>query len=100
MFKQISHYEIIKKLEEGGFGTTYLAVDTHLPDRPKRVVKHLKIQNTEAKRLFEKEAKVLYNLQHPQIPRLHAYFEEGGYGVVSAIGIILGYGKFLLGFFV
>ena len=77
-----SHYEIIKKLGEGGFGATYLAQDTHLPDRPYRVVKHLKNQNTtvftEAKRLFEREAKILYGLKHPQIPRLYAYFEEKG----------------------
>ena len=82
MQQSILHYEIIEKLGEGGFGTTYLAVDTHLPARPRRVVKHLKSQNTtiltQAKRLFEQEANILYNLEHPQIPRLYAYFEEGG----------------------
>ncbi|MBC6418915.1 MAG: protein kinase [Prochloron sp. SP5CPC1] len=78
MIKLISHYEIVQKLGEGGFGATYLAVDTHLPHRPHRVVKHLKNVTREGKRLFEKEAEVLCGLQHPQIPRLHAYFEEKG----------------------
>ena len=57
MVKEISHYEIIRELEEGGFETTY------------RVVKHLRNQNTT---VFT-EAKT-----HPQIPRLYAYFEEKG----------------------
>ena len=32
------HYEILKSLEEGGFGKTFLAKDIHLPDQPLRVV--------------------------------------------------------------
>ncbi|MBI4851899.1 MAG: protein kinase [Acidobacteria bacterium] len=34
--------------------------------------------NEQAERLFEREAKVLLDLQHSGIPKLHAYFVEGG----------------------
>jgi serine/threonine-protein kinase len=36
-----NHYNIIKELGEGGFGKTFLAEDTHLPSRPKCVIKQL-----------------------------------------------------------
>jgi serine/threonine protein kinase/Flp pilus assembly protein TadD len=55
----------------------------HLPDHPHCVVKQLKPQVTDAsslqtaRRLFDTEAKVLYQLgSHDQIPRLMAHFEE------------------------
>lgn len=35
-------YQIIKPLEEGGFGITYLAEDTHRPSRRRCVIKQLK----------------------------------------------------------
>ncbi|MDJ0715914.1 MAG: serine/threonine-protein kinase [Prochloraceae cyanobacterium] len=76
-------YKIIGKLGEGGFGETFIAVDMHLPDRPKCVVKQLKPQINDsqtwkiAKRLFDQEAQVLYRLgKHGQIPQLLAHFEE------------------------
>lgn len=76
-------YEIIRHLGGGGFGTTFIAEDKHLPGNHRCVVKHLKPQATDpvtlqtARRLFDTEAQVLYKLgTHEQIPQLFAYFEE------------------------
>jgi eukaryotic-like serine/threonine-protein kinase len=76
-------YEIIGKLGEGAFGTTYLAIDLKLPDKDQCVVKHFSPRSTDpntlhhARRLFETEAKVLNRLgSHDRIPRLLAHFEE------------------------
>lgn len=77
-------YQIIRHLGGGGFGTTFIAVDKHLPGNPQCVVKQLKPKTGEdpvvwkaARRLFNQEAEVLYLLaKHPQIPGLFAHFEE------------------------
>lgn len=74
------HYQVTKKLGEGGFGETYLAVDTSRFNIP-CVVKRLKPQNQSTfkwvQQAFEKEAKTLGVLgKHPQIPELLAYFQE------------------------
>ena len=76
-------YQIIHKLGAGGFGRTFLAEDLHLPGHPQCVVKQLKPQTSEpetlamARRLFDTEAEVLYQLgNHDQIPRLLAHFED------------------------
>ena len=78
-------YKIISELGKGGFGTTYLAVDLDLPNHSQCVVKQLAPSDPRpevfqvAKTLFEKEAITLQRLgEHNQIPRLFAYFEEGG----------------------
>lgn len=73
------HYRVISILGQGGFGRTYLAVDTH------RFQEHCVLkefapqaQGTEtlnkAQELFEREANVLYRLKHPQIPRFLEMF--------------------------
>ena len=76
-------YKIISQLGAGGFGQTFLAQDLHLPGHPQCVVKQLKPQSTDAnsletaRRLFDIEAQVLYELgNHDQIPRLLAHFED------------------------
>lgn len=76
-------YRIITQLGQGGFGTTFLAEDKHLPGNHRCVVKQLKPQATDpvslqtARRLFDTEAKVLHQLgTYDQIPQLFAYFEE------------------------
>jgi serine/threonine protein kinase/Tfp pilus assembly protein PilF len=76
-------YKIISQLGAGGFGRTFLAEDLHLPGHPQCVVKQLKPQTSEpetlamARRLFDTEAEVLYQLgSHDQIPRLLAHFED------------------------
>ncbi|MEA5569658.1 tetratricopeptide repeat protein [Calothrix sp. UHCC 0171] len=76
-------YQIISNLGGGGFGETYVACDTQLPGTPQCVVKKLKPQSHDphtlqtARRLFDTEAQVLYQLGNYQyIPQLLAYFEE------------------------
>ncbi len=76
-------YQIIKVLERGGFGQTFLARDTKRPGNPICVVKQLKPSFSDpellnkARELFNREAETLQKLgEHGQIPRLLAYFEE------------------------
>ena len=76
-------YKLISQLGVGGFGQTFLAQDLHLPDCPRCVVKRLMAKTNEpknlqtARRLFNTEARVLYQLgNHDQIPSLFAHFEE------------------------
>ncbi|MBL8959853.1 MAG: serine/threonine protein kinase [Gemmatimonadetes bacterium] len=75
-----TRYEIVERLGSGGFGSTFRARDRSRFDAD-CVVKELlsaRQENDTARRLFEREARVLLELRHPQIPTLHAYFEEGG----------------------
>lgn len=67
-------YRIIRELGRGGFGYTYLAEDINRFNEL-CVLKEFFPQVTgdaalhKAKQLFEREAGVLYQLNHPQIPR-------------------------------
>ncbi len=73
---------MIRLLGEGGFGKTYEAIDTDRMDDPCVIKQFMpQFQGTsaieKATELFKQEAKRLYELgEHPQIPRLIAYFEQ------------------------
>lgn len=75
-----NRYRIVRELGHGGFGRTYLAEDTHRFNEP-CVLKEFapQVQGTyalhKAKELFEREAGVLYRLQHPQIPKFREMFQ-------------------------
>jgi serine/threonine-protein kinase len=67
-------YVIVRLLGQGGFGKTYLAEDINRFREP-CVLKEFSPQVQtpyvvqKAEELFQREASVLYQLQHPQIPR-------------------------------
>ena len=67
-------YVIVRQLGQGGFGTTYLAEDINR-FREACVLKEFSPQVQtpyvveKAEELFQREASVLYKLQHPQIPK-------------------------------
>ncbi|MEH2467433.1 serine/threonine-protein kinase [Nostoc sp.] len=67
-------YVIVRQIGQGGFGRTYLAEDVNrfrelcvLKEFSPQVQTAYIVQKAEE--LFEREASVLYKLQHPQIPR-------------------------------
>ena len=66
-------YRASKKLGEGGFGVTDLVRDNH--QNIDKVLKVLKLDEPDAVRLFEQEAEVLKQLNHPGIPHV----ESDGY---------------------
>lgn len=70
-------YLIEARLGQGGFARTYQA--RNLKTNQQCVVKEIdlgRIEDVKADELFEREAKVLRNLQHPQIPKFLDFFEE------------------------
>jgi serine/threonine-protein kinase len=81
-----NRYQILKTLGRGGFGETFLAIDTHMPSARQCVIKLLKpvVEDPEIpqwlKERFQREAIILEELgeHNPQIPRLYAYFTEQG----------------------
>jgi serine/threonine protein kinase, bacterial len=72
-------YQIVKEIGQGGFGRTYLCEDTNRFNEP-CVLKEFapQVQGTalltKAQQLFEREAGVMYRLQHLQIPKFREMF--------------------------
>ncbi|HHP7243514.1 MAG TPA: protein kinase domain-containing protein [Elainellaceae cyanobacterium] len=76
-------YRIEKILGRGGFGVTYLASDTQRFDDLCVLKEFFPTSKTEyvvqkARSLFEREAKTLYQINHPQIPKFLAWFTDSG----------------------
>jgi serine/threonine protein kinase len=74
-------YRILKMLGEGRFGRTYLAVDlgssnTYCAIEELAPFAQFSSAVTQAKAVFKQEASLLYQLQHPQIPRFWTTVEE------------------------
>lgn len=72
-----NRYRVVKQIGQGGFGRAYLAEDTHRY-RELCVLKEFAPQVEsdrdlrQAEDLFEREAGILYKLQHKQIPKFEA----------------------------
>ena len=80
----IRNYQVLRKLGQGGMGTTYIACtqDEFSANSPQLLV--LKEMNAEmadnekARELFEREARVLNTLNHSGIPKYYDFFREQG----------------------
>jgi len=74
-------YVVQQVLGQGGFGRTYLALDQERFSEP-CVLKEFLVPYQDgtliekSKILFQREASILYQIQHPQIPRFWASFED------------------------
>ncbi|MBD2257015.1 serine/threonine-protein kinase [Pseudanabaena sp. FACHB-2040] len=76
-------YRVVRELGRGGFGHTYLAEDANrfqemcvLKEFVPQVEGEAALEK--AQQLFAREANILYQLDHPQIPRFRELFREGG----------------------
>jgi hypothetical protein len=68
-------YEIKEVLGQGGFATTYLAFDTETQHEcALKCLSFRKIEEWKTWELFEREAEILKNLNHPQIPKYLDFF--------------------------
>src|ERR1700736_2921119 len=81
--KQIDRYRIVRLLGSGGMGDVYLAEDARIGQQV--AIKVIRAEGIaysesesakEAARLFEREAKAIARLDHPNILPLYAYGEE------------------------
>ena len=70
--RHLGHYEVRKKLGEGGMGVVYRARDTHL-DRfvAIKVLPPEAVADAEPKRRFTQEAKAASALNHPSIVTIY-----------------------------
>ncbi len=78
VLRQLSHYQIIKKLGAGGMGEVFLAQDTRL--ERKVAIKILPDKTSEddhARKRLIREAKAAATLDHPNICTIHEVNEEG-----------------------
>lgn len=81
--KLADRYKIIRRLGVGGFGETFLAIDTQQLNKPRCIVKQFNPDSNDSftlltgRRLFKTEARVLTKLgANDRIPELFDSFEE------------------------
>ena len=75
----LSHFKITAKLGEGGMGEVYRAEDTNLGREVAiKVLPEAFTEDPERFARFEREAKVLASLNHPNIAAIHDLSEDQG----------------------
>ena len=76
-----NRYRLLNILGQGGFGRTYLVEDLGRFQERCALKEFIPVQSgpyvlEKSKELFQREAAILYQIQHPQIPQFRAIFEE------------------------
>ena len=77
--KTLSHYKIIEKIGQGGMGVVYRAEDTNLSREVAiKVLPEQFTQDPQRLARFEREAKLLASLNHPNIAAIYGLEEVDG----------------------
>jgi Tol biopolymer transport system component len=75
----LSHYRLAEKIGEGGMGVVYRALDTKLSRHVAvKILSDTFAEDPERLARFEREAKMLASLNHPNIAAIHGLDQDGG----------------------
>ena len=75
----MGHYRVESKLGEGGMGVVYEASDTRLERKVAiKLLRDAVVKDVERMARFEREARVLASLNHPNIAAIHGLEESDG----------------------
>ena len=83
-----NRYRIVKKMAEGGFGAVYRAYDLAIK-RPCALKENFET-SSQAQKQFEREAVMLANLSHPNLPRVTDHFVIPGQGQYLVMDFVEG----------
>jgi len=76
---KLGPYEILSPLGAGGMGEVYLATDSKLDRKVAiKVLPETMTRDKERVARFEREAKLLASLNHPNIAAIHGFDESNG----------------------
>ena len=105
---RVRHYQIVRIIAKGGFGTTYLACDPQHPDLGQYAIKQLNLaksktaSNPDRQEFLRREARLLAQLgKHPQIPQfIESFAADDEFYIVQTFiegnslkdGLVEGYG--------
>lgn len=70
-----NRYRIVRQLGRGGMGAVYEAIDLRLSRTV--ALKETIVETQELRKAFEREARLLANLNHSSLPRVTDHFNEG-----------------------
>lgn len=71
-------YVVREEIGSGGFGAVYRAIDTRFGGNNQVAIKKIVQSSEQAAKAFRNEADLLYNLSHPNLPRVTDCFQEDG----------------------
>ncbi len=83
-----NRYRIVKLIGQGGFGAVYRGWDLSL-EQPVAVKENFG-SDAESQRQFEREAKLLAGLRHPNLPRVGDHFVVPGQGQYLVMDFVEG----------
>jgi Tol biopolymer transport system component len=76
--RKLSHYRIIEKIGSGGMGDVYVAEDTKLGRKVALKILAPEMASPERRKRFEREAKAVAALNHPNIVTIYSAEEADG----------------------
>jgi serine/threonine protein kinase len=71
-------YFVREQIGGGGFGAVFLAEDTRFSGNNLVAIKQIQQNNPAIAKSFRREADLLYNLSHPNLPKVTNCFQEDG----------------------
>ncbi|CAN5808696.1 hypothetical protein BH20ACI4_BH20ACI4_31880 [soil metagenome] len=71
-------YSVFREIGSGGFGAVYLAEDTRFSGNNRVAIKKIQQIGEQHAKSFRREADLLYNLSHPNLPKVTDCFQEDG----------------------